>query len=298
MKNIYVTYDEYGSISSLTDDNMVFEQENVIVITPTFPSGYYTLTETGDTVTETNTISGTFDTDIIQAGMSITGEGIPDDTTISEVTATTITLSQNATATAEGVTLTITSTSILSNYEARVYLRAQNGSSGFYEMVEGSLRIAKKSFTIPDEFMAEGTLRVGFEIKDGEKYIRFEPFKIEIRDFVRLSGDAGRFDYTVTVSVGEVTTLAAGESATVENVGTNKDAVFSFAIPRGANVDLQKTDTHIQWKSETSDTWSDLVPLTDLKSDDVEFQKTLTHIQIRYYDYRRTVIPNGKTLWH
>ena len=32
-----------------------------------------------------------------------------------------------------------------------------------------------------------------------------------------------------------------------------------------------------------SSEWIDLVPISDLESDDVEFQKSATHIQIRYY---------------
>lgn len=156
MKNIYVTYDEHGGISSLTDDNFVFEQENVVVINPAFPD-------------------------------SLTGD-------------------------------------------IRVYLRAQNGSGAFYEM-EG------ETFTIPDELMIEGVLRVGFEIKNGGNYIRFEPFKIEIRDFVRLSDDAGRFDYTVTVEVDSVEQLDFSEVPTVENVGTNKDVRLKFGIPKGSLTD-------------------------------------------------------------
>ena len=36
-----------------------------------------------------------------------------------------------------------------------------------------------------------------------------------------------------TVDAGTTTTLAAGESATVTNIGTTSDAIFNFAIPQG-----------------------------------------------------------------
>lgn len=38
---------------------------------------------------------------------------------------------------------------------------------------------------------------------------------------------------TATIAVGNVTTLAAGEDATVENVGDENEAVFNFGIPQG-----------------------------------------------------------------
>ena len=244
MKNIYVTYDEYGAISNIKDENMTFEQENNIIINPTFPERFYTITITAELTEGSKSIEfSNPSSNKIDFGMKVVGEGIPEGTVIDgiSISPNELLLSEEATATGE-FELKLIDSKVLGDYEARVYLRAQNGSSGFYEMVEGPLRIAKKSFTIPDEFMAEGTLRVGFEIKDGEKYIRFEPFKIEIRDFVRLSGDAGRFDYTVTVSVGEVTTLEAGESATVENVGTNKDVVLDIGIPKAGRAKSRISD--------------------------------------------------------
>lgn len=54
---------------------------------------------------------------------------------------------------------------------------------------------------------------------------------------------------------------------------------------KGDGVLLQKNDTHIQYKHETSDVWIDLLPLVDIKGDngrEVEFKKSQTHIQYRY----------------
>ena len=44
---------------------------------------------------------------------------------------------------------------------------------------------------------------------------------------------AERGDFSATVDAGETATLPPGESATVTNVGTKKDAVFNFGIPKG-----------------------------------------------------------------
>lgn len=46
-------------------------------------------------------------------------------------------------------------------------------------------------------------------------------------------GDDGTDGAAATIAVGAVTTLAAGEDATVENVGTSSAAVFDFGIPQG-----------------------------------------------------------------
>ncbi|MBZ9943426.1 hypothetical protein LB533_20275 [Mesorhizobium sp. BR1-1-13] len=51
-------------------------------------------------------------------------------------------------------------------------------------------------------------------------------------ELVAASGDAA------TITVGSVTTLAAGEAATVANVGTAGAAVFDFGIPEGAPGDM------------------------------------------------------------
>ena len=48
-------------------------------------------------------------------------------------------------------------------------------------------------------------------------------------------GAAGVDGKSATITIGTVTTLDAGSSATVENVGTNTDAIFNFGIPKGAD---------------------------------------------------------------
>ncbi len=48
-----------------------------------------------------------------------------------------------------------------------------------------------------------------------------------------LKGDTGDTGDNATVDAGTTTTLTAGESATVTNIGTTSDAIFNFAIPQG-----------------------------------------------------------------
>ena len=158
----------------------------------------------------------------------------------------------------------------------RAYIRTANNSGEFIEMVTDTL-------TLESKYMVKGTLWVGFETRLNDVYMRFQPLKIEINSFVSIGESVGNNDYTVTVSVDSVETLIAGENATVENIGNGKDVLLKFGIPRGANIDLQKSATHIQWKLETEEEWTNLIPLTDLESDDIEFQRTADYIQYRYY---------------
>lgn len=77
-------------------------------------------------------------------------------------------------------------------------------------------------------------------------------------------GEAGK---AATVRVGTVTTLDAGSDATVTNVGTDTDAIFNFAIPRGAN-DLSAEDVGalsrvlVVTAVLAADGWSEATPFT------------------------------------
>ena len=68
---------------------------------------------------------------------------------------------------------------------------------------------------------------------------------------------------TPNITIGTVTTLEAGQQATVVNSGTKENPVFDFGIPKGENgsngergeqgangksVELTKTATHIKWR--------------------------------------------------
>lgn len=50
-----------------------------------------------------------------------------------------------------------------------------------------------------------------------------------------IQGVQGVAGDSATIEIGTVTTLDAGEDATVENVGTVSDAIFNFGIPKGAD---------------------------------------------------------------
>lgn len=94
----------------------------------------------------------------------------------------------------------------------------------------------------------------------------------------RLSSTGGGLAATVTV--GTTTTGEAGTNASVTNSGTSQEAVLNFVIPRGANgengtdgqdgtngreIEMQVTDTYIQWRYVGDTTWYNLIALSELK---------------------------------
>jgi hypothetical protein len=80
-----------------------------------------------------------------------------------------------------------------------------------------------------------------------------EPFATTIAD----TGGAA-----ASVTVGTVTTGAAGSSAAVTNSGDSSAAVLNFTIPAGANIEIQASATHIQWRYVGGSTWTNLVALS------------------------------------
>lgn len=63
--------------------------------------------------------------------------------------------------------------------------------------------------------------------------------KVLIGNFKGPQGEQGEQGEAGKVSVGEVNTLPAGSAATVQNTGTQENAVLEFGIPRGADGDLE-----------------------------------------------------------
>ena len=124
--------------------------------------------------------------------------------------------------------------------KVRAYIKAPNDNSAVTDEIP--LNDGTYSLVIDRDYMAKGTLYIGFEAYDDSGYTeRYEPVKIYIDSFVSLSDDKNDNVYVVTVSVGGVQTLEAGESATVENVGNKKDMVLKFGIPKG-----EKGDTPVK----------------------------------------------------
>ena len=77
----------------------------------------------------------------------------------------------------------------------------------------------------------EENVVLNFGIPKGEKGERGEP---GANGQDGAPGTDGKDGAAATIAVGSVTTLAAGQSATVTNSGNKTDAVLNFGIPRGA----------------------------------------------------------------
>jgi hypothetical protein len=69
----------------------------------------------------------------------------------------------------------------------------------------------------------------------GEDDVRLAQARITANQAGALVGEGGGGDATVTVKVGQTTTIAPGTPASVTNSGTDTDAVFNFNIPAGFN---------------------------------------------------------------
>lgn len=76
--------------------------------------------------------------------------------------------------------------------------------------------------------------------------------------FAGNKGDKGDPGEAATIQIGTVTTLPAGSQATVQNVGTEEDAIFNFGIPQG-----EKGDTGSDEWGTITGTLSDQTDLQD-----------------------------------
>jgi hypothetical protein len=72
-------------------------------------------------------------------------------------------------------------------------------------------------------------------------------------------GDDGEDGAAATIAVGSVNTLAAGSSATFENVGTPTEAIFNVGIPRGADGEDGSTPSDVLFWFSGDDDPEDLV---------------------------------------
>jgi hypothetical protein len=109
-------------------------------------------------------------------------------------------------------------------------------------------------------------------------------------------GDTGP---ATTLSIGTVTTGAAGSNASATMTGAAPNQTLSLTIPRGdtgstgatgASVELQTTSTHVQWRLVGGSTWTNLIALsaitgpqgsTGAAGANIELQTTSTHVQWR-----------------
>lgn len=69
----------------------------------------------------------------------------------------------------------------------------------------------------------------------GEDDVRLAQARITANQAGALVSGGSSGDATVTVNVGQTTTIAPGTPASVTNSGTDTDAVFNFSIPAGFN---------------------------------------------------------------
>lgn len=86
-------------------------------------------------------------------------------------------------------------------------------------------------------------------------------------------GAAGPAGVAASVTVGTVTTGAAGSIAVVTNSGSSSAAVLNFTLPRGdtgtagtngREIQLQASATHVQWRYVGDTAWTNLVALADI----------------------------------
>ena len=146
---------------------------------------------------------------------------------------------------------------ITTDKKVRAYIKAPNNNSAVTDEltpVDGVY-----SCMVDGDYMAKGTLYIGYELYDESGYTeRLEPLKIYIDSFVNLGGGSSDNVYVVTVKVGTVETLATGEPATVENVGTKKDMILNFGLPRGDKGDKGDSGEPFKYENFTEKQLNDL----------------------------------------
>lgn len=100
---------------------------------------------------------------------------------------------------------------------------------------------------------------------------------------LKVKGDKGDPN---TLSIG---TVQGGASAGASITGTAPNQTLNLTLPKGetgANIELQKSATHVQWRVQGTSTWNNLILIDDLKvkgdtGANIELQKSTTHVQWR-----------------
>lgn len=101
---------------------------------------------------------------------------------------------------------------------------------GYYPTVE-ALQSAVPAPSVGDAYGIGSAQPYDIYIWDGSKWVNNGP----IQGPAGPQGEDGADGKAATIKVGTVTTGAPGSQATVNNSGTQSDAVFDFTIPRGAD---------------------------------------------------------------
>ena len=99
-------------------------------------------------------------------------------------------------------------------------------------------------------------------------------------------GPAGTPGKSATIQIGSVTTLDAGSNATVENVGTENNAIFNFGIPKGA-------DGNGGTGNVSSDIVNSIVVVDSLPTTEVDGVLYLVKEVVNLYNYLTAPILNN-----
>ena len=109
----------------------------------------------------------------------------------------------------------------------------------------------------------------------------------------QMGGDRGPKGDTGPANTLAIGTVTGGATAAATLTGAAPNQTLSLVLPKGdtgANVELQTTATHIQWRLVGGSTWTNLVALTAITGpqgsvgatgSNIELQTTSTHIQWR-----------------
>lgn len=93
---------------------------------------------------------------------------------------------------------------------------------------------------------------------------------------------ATNLDRTKVGNLPDATTLTGLSILGFTSTGAVKAAMTLLKGLDGKNVEFTKSTTHIQWRVVGTSTWTDLVPLEDLKGYKLLLQKTSTELQMKY----------------
>lgn len=142
---------------------------------------------------------------------------------------------------------------------------------------------------LPEKVSVTATLSV---IKTGPQHASAVASVKEVTCFVQaeqkliglpsLAGAAGAKGASASVEVGTTTTLPAGSSATVVNVGTDQNAILNFGIPKGAD----GTGADPAWGNITGDLENqyDLQTALDAKADTADLGDLAYEDNVDYSD--------------
>ncbi|MBO7208810.1 MAG: hypothetical protein J6V58_03620 [Clostridia bacterium] len=106
-------------------------------------------------------------------------------------------------------------------------------ASGVQDMVTPQVSDNKYVVVLEGNRVEKGILKIGFEVQNGDSFVRFMPLVLQIDGFISDDYIVANKLYTVKVMVDETKTCESYQPATVENVGNSKEVRLKFTIPKG-----------------------------------------------------------------